>query len=146
MDLLNITMGCPYVNPHVNRPYDRGPYEPPEPPLAGVGRMYRLTGQAQRAFPGLAVVASGPSYLRQYGANLAAGAVEQDYADMVGFGRMAFAYPAFARDILNGCFDNKQVCITCAKCSELMRGSRAGCVVRDGVYTELYRKMKAGNP
>jgi len=143
MDLLNVTMGCPYVNPHVNRPYDRGPYEPPEPPLAGVARMVRLTGQVQRAFPGLAVTASGPSYLRQYGANLAAGAVEQGDCKLVGFGRQAFAYPQFARDILrSGRLDPGKCCIACGKCSELMRaGSTAGCVVRDGgAYRPIYER------
>ena len=143
MRLLNVTMGCPYVNPHVNRPFDRGPYEPPEPPLAGVERMYRLTRQVQQAFPALAVLASGPTYLRQFGANLAAGAVEQGCCKLVGFGRQAFAYPDFARDILqNGALDPGKCCITCGKCSELMRaGSTAGCVVRDrGTYLPIYER------
>jgi len=143
MGLLNVTMGCPYVNPHVNRPFSKGPYEPPEPPLAGVERMYRLTGQVQRAFPALAVVASGPSYPRQLGANLAAGAVEQGYCRLVGFGRQAFAYPDFARDILrNGALEPGKCCIACGKCSQLMRAdSTAGCVVRDGgVYLPIYER------
>ena len=142
MDLLNITMGCPYTNPHVNRPFDVGPYEPPEHPLEGVARMYRLTGQAQRAYPGLAVITSGPSYLRQYGAQLAAGAIEGGYCGLVGFGRQAFAYPAFARDILrNGGLDPGKCCLACGKCSQLMRaGSTAGCVARDEVYRGIYRR------
>jgi len=143
MELLNVTMGSPYVNPHVNRPFDRGPYEPPEPPLAGVARMFRLAGQAQRAYPALAVMASGPTYLRQHGANLAAGAVEQGNCQLVGFGRQAFAYPQFARDILqSGGLDPGRCCIACGKCSELMRaGSTAGCVVRDsGTYLPIYER------
>jgi len=142
MDLLNITMGCPYTNPHVNRPFDMGPYEPPEHPLEGVARMVRLTGQAQRAFPGLAVVASGPSYLRQYGAQLAAGAIEQGHCKLVGFGRQAFAYPEFAHEILqNGAMDPGRCCLCCGKCSQLMRaGSTAGCVARDEVYRGIYRR------
>ena len=142
INLLNITMGCPYTNPHVNRPFDMGPYEPPEHPLEGVARMYRLTGQAQRAYPGLAIIASGPSYLRQYGAQLAAGAVEQGCCKLVGFGRQAFAYPDFARDILrNGALDPAKCCLACGKCSQLMRaGSTAGCVARDEVYREIYRR------
>jgi len=142
LNLLNITMGCPYTNPHVNRPFDMGPYEPPEHPLEGVARMYRLTGQAQRAYPGLAVVASGPSYLRQYGAQLAAGAIERSCCKLVGFGRQAFAYPDFARDILqNGALDPGKCCLACGKCSQLMRaGSTAGCVARDEAYREIYRR------
>ena len=142
MNLLNITMGCPYTNPHVNRPFDAGPYEPPEHPLEGVARIYRLTGQAQRAFPDLAIMASGPSYLRQHGARLAAGAIEQGHCRLVGFGRQAFAYPEFARDILlNGALDPGKCCLACGKCSRLMRaGSTAGCVARDEVYRAIYRR------
>ena len=145
MALLNITMGSPYVNPHVNRPFDKGPYEPPEPPLAGVARMARLAGQVQRAFPGLAIMASGPSYLRQHGAHFAAGMVEQGSCRLMGFGRQAFAYPGFARDILqSGRLDPGRCCIACGKCSELMRaGCVAGCVVRDGeVYLPIYETIK----
>ena len=147
MNLLNITMGCPYVNPHVNRPYDRGPYEPPEQPLAGVERMVRLTGQVQRAYPGLAVLGSGPTYLRQFGANLAAGAVEHGDCKLMGFGRQAFAYPGFARDILqSGRLGPGKCCIACGKCSELMRaGSTAGCAVRDGsTYLPIYERDVLG--
>ena len=143
MELLNVTMGSPYVNPHVNRPFDRGPYDPPEPPLAGVARMFRLAGQVQRAYPDLSVMASGLTYLRQHGANLAAGAVEQGDCKLVGFGRQAFAYPAFARDILaSGGLDPGKCCIVCGKCSELMRAdSMAGCVVRDsGTYLPIYER------
>jgi 2,4-dienoyl-CoA reductase-like NADH-dependent reductase (Old Yellow Enzyme family) len=132
-DLINITMGNPYFNPEVNRPTR----------LEGVERMYRLTKEVKDALPHVAVVASAPTFMREESGRLSAGAVEGGYADMVGFGRMAFAYPTFARDILEGKFDKKQTCITCGKCSELMRGSRAGCVVRDGVYTELYQQLLA---
>jgi len=142
MDLLNVTMGNPYQNPHVNRPFDHGPYQPPEHPLVGVERMYRLTGQMQQAFPGLAIMASGPSYLRQYGINLVAGAIEQNFCKIVGFGRQAFAYPQFARDALqSGRLEPGQCCIACGKCSQLMRaGSTAGCVVRDSLYREIYER------
>ena len=132
MPLLNATMGNPYANPHVNRPFDKGPYEPPEPPLAGVARMYRITGRVQRAFPALAVIASAPSYLRQFGGNLAAGAVGRGDCRLVGFGRQAFAYPDFANDCLHGRMDPGKCCVACGKCTELMRaGGTAGCVVRD---------------
>ena len=133
-NMINITMGNPYFNPQVNRPTD----------IEGVVRMYGLTKEIRQAIPDIAIVASAPTYLQEESGYLAAGAVEQNYADMVGFGRMAFAYPEFARDIMKDSFDRKQTCITCAKCSELMRGgSRAGCVVRDRVYTELYRELRA---
>lgn len=130
---INITMGNPYVNPQVNRPVE----------TAAVERMYRLTKQVKDACPGLKFISSAPTFMKGESGNLAAGAVEQGYADAVGFGRMAFAYPRFARDILAGEFDMKQTCITCGKCTELMRGSRAGCAVRDSVYTTLYKELLA---
>ncbi len=143
MPLLDFTIGNPYVNPHVNRPYDKGGYLPPEHPLEGVARMMDCVGEVRRAFPKLAVIGSGYSYLRQFAPALAAGAVESGVCDMAGFGREAFAYPTFARDILqNGAMDPKKCCITCGKCTELMRaGSTAGCVPRDGaVYAPIYQR------
>jgi 2,4-dienoyl-CoA reductase-like NADH-dependent reductase (Old Yellow Enzyme family) len=143
MGLLNITMGCPYSNPHVNRPFCKGPYEPPESPLAGVARMARLTARVQQAFPSLAVLGSGPSYLRHYGAHYAAGMAQEGGSKLMGFGRQAFAYPDFARDILRtGGLDPGKCCVACGKCSLRLRaGNTAGCVVRDGgVYLPIFEK------
>ena len=66
------------------------------------------------------------------------------FFQLAGFGRMAFAYPSFAKDMLSGKgLDPKQCCVACGKCSQLMRlGSMAGCVVRDSVYTALYREAQ----
>ncbi len=143
MPLLDFTIGNPYVNPHVNRPYDKGGYLPPEHPLAGVARMMDCVGEVRRAFPQLRVIGSGYSYLRQFAPQLAAGAVESGVCDLAGFGREAFAYPTFARDVLrDGAMDPKKCCITCGKCTELMRaGSVAGCVPRDAaVYAPIYQR------
>ena len=131
-DLVDITMGNPYQNPWVNRPTD----------LEAVELMCWLTKEIQDAYPQTAVVASGVSFLRERSGELAAGYVQSGICKLVGFGRMAFAYPRFARDILSGEFDKKQSCITCGKCTELMRaGSVTGCVVRDGIYTKLYKEV-----
>lgn len=145
LQLLDLTIGNPYVNPHVNRPFDQGPYVPPENPLVGVARMADCIATVAQAFPDLSVIASGMSYLRQLSPCFAAGMIDQKGAAMAGFGREAFAYPAFAQDILqHGGMDSKKCCIACGKCTELMRmGSKAGCVIRDsGVYAPLYREGK----
>lgn len=146
MELLDVTIGNPYFNPHVNRPYDNGPYIPDEHPLEGVARMYDCVGAVQKAYPNLKVISSGLSYLRQFSANLAAGAIEQGYCTMAGFGREAFAYPQFANDLLqNGVMDAGKCCIACGKCTELMRaGSTAGCVIRDPEYLPIYRRDVQG--
>lgn len=139
--LLDITIGNPYVNPHVNRPADTQPYELTESPLAGLERIIRCVGEIQKEYPELCVIGSGLSYPRQFADRVAAGAVEEGMFKAAGFGRMAFAYPGFPAAILAGePLDPKQCCITCGKCSLLMRyGSTAGCVVRDRYYTELFR-------
>lgn len=141
MPMLNITIGNPYVNPHVNRPYDRGNYVPEEHPLEGVARMMHCVGEIQKSNPQMLIVGSGFSYLRQFSPNLAAGAVEQGVCTMTGFGREAFAYPEFIQDLKsNGCIDSHKVCVACGECAKLLRkGECAGCVVRD---SDKYKPTK----
>ncbi|MBE6930143.1 MAG: flavin oxidoreductase/NADH oxidase [Ruminococcaceae bacterium] len=140
--LIDITIGNPYVNPHVNRPYDMGGYVPDEHPLEGEARMFDCVGAIKRACPELTVISSGHTYLRAFAPQLAAGCIAEGVSDMAGFGRMAFAYPEFAADILEkGKLDPKKLCMTCGKCTELMRaGKTPGCVLRDSLYTALYKE------
>ena len=135
--LINITMGNPYRNPHVNRPYDHGSYVPDEHPLEGVGRIMKGTSEIQHAVD-IPVLGSAYSYLRQFAPNLAAAMVAGGHAAMCGFGRMAFACPDFVREAReNGRIDPKKVCVTCGGCAALLRaGKPSGCVVRD---REVYR-------
>lgn len=142
--LINLTFGSPYINPHVNRPYDQGGYEPPEAPLTGVGRMIENTAKLKAKHPEIKFIGTGYTYLRNYSANIAAGAVEAGMTDMAGFGRLAFAYPDFANDILTrGEIDPKKCCITCSKCTQIMRAfGTTGCVVRDSaLYAPIYREF-----
>jgi len=145
--LVNVTAGNPYYNPHVNRPYDSGPYVPPEHPVAGVGRMLEFAREIKQAVPDMLVMASGFSWLREYGAHAAAGGIREGWFDIAGFGRQAFAYPGFIADILNGNgMDRKKCCIACGKCSEIMRyDGMTGCVIRDReVYAPIYEKVREG--
>ena len=77
---------------------------------------------------------------------VAAGALENGFADIVGFGRMAFAYDTFAKDMIADKFNADKTCITCSKCTELMRhGSVTGCPIRDQeIYLPIYRKVVLG--
>lgn len=130
-ELLNITMGNPYQNSHVNRPGD----------IEGVERMCNLTKEIQSTFPDMAVVGSGVSFLKERSAELAAGYVEAGVCKIVGWGRMSFAYPTFARDILAGGFDKKQTCLCCSGCTKLMRaGQSTGCAIRDDIYNQLFKE------
>lgn len=141
LPMIDITIGNPYVNPHVNRPYDRGNYVPDEHPFEGLSRMMHCVGQIQRDNPELLVIGSAFSYLRNFSANMAAGAVEQGICQVAGFGRQAFAYPDFINDLKkNGEMDSKKCCISCGECAKLLRaGECAGCVVRD---SKIYKAHK----
>jgi len=133
IELINITAGNPYVNPHVTRPFDKGNYVPDEHPFAGVARITSFAAQVQKSFPDLAVACSGLSYLRGFADRLAAGMVGSGSAAFAGFGRLALAYPDFPLDIFNNrSLDDRKVCLTCGLCSKLLRaGKSSGCVVRD---------------
>ena len=135
--LINITMGNPYKNPHVNRPYDHGNYVPDEHPLTGVGRVMKGVSGIQHAVD-IPVLGSAFSYLRQFSPNLAAAMVAEGHAQMAGFGRMAFADPDFVQEArINGCLDKKKCCVTCGGCAVLLRaGTPAGCVIHD---REVYK-------
>ena len=129
--ILNITIGNPYKNPHVNRPYDHGNYTPEEHPLYGVGRMMSCVAEIQHAHPDLPVIGSAFSYLRQFAPELAAGMIAAGNCAMAGFGRMAFADPNFPGKVLSGTGIDRP-CITCGGCAQLLRaGVPAGCILRD---------------
>jgi len=147
--MVNITCGNPYYNPHVNRPYDSGPYIPPEHPLEGVARMLGVAKAIQDNVPDMAVLSSGLTWLRHLSPHVAAGGIKEGWFRIAGFGRMAFAYPDFARDLLEkGALNEKKCCIACGKCSEIMRdGGKAGCVIRDAkIYAPIYRAGREGKP
>ncbi len=143
--LLNITMGNPYFNPHVNRPYAKGGYQPPEHPLKGVERMLKGTALLKQSVPDMKVICSGLSYLGTAAPHVSAAMINNGSFDLAGFGRTIFAYPDFANDIIkSGEMDSSKCCICCSKCTEIMRkpGGTPGCVIRDKeVYAPIYRKL-----
>lgn len=145
MGMVNITMGNPYYNPHINRPFDKGGYTHPEHPLVGMARLTDGAGVIQKENPDIAVVGSGYSYLRDLSVYFAAGSIEYGKARLAGFGREAFAYPDFAADIAtNNKLSKNKCCIACGKCTEMMRyGGVTGCAVRDHrVYAKIYSDLK----
>lgn len=144
VNLINITVANPYYNPHIGRPFNEpivGGYEEPEHPLVGVSRFVNLTGEIQKEFPDIAIVGTGYSWLRTLFANVAAANKANGLTTLVGAGRMAFAYPDFAKDIITkGRMYLEKVCISCSACTQIMRdGGTAGCVVRDNeVYGPIF--------
>jgi 2,4-dienoyl-CoA reductase (NADPH2) len=147
--LVNITIGNPYYNPYVNRPFDlptAGGQVPPESPLEGVSRFVHIVRQIQSAVPEIAVIGGGYSWLRQFFPYLAATNVQKGWVSLVGVGRMAFAYPDFARDLAEkGALNPDLVCVACSACTQIMRdGGRSGCVPRDAaIYEPIYKSGRA---
>ena len=137
VNLVNITLGNPYFNPFVNRPYDTGPVEPAEHPFIGVARMLEGAKKMKEMNPNVITVASGLSYMREFSGNIAAGAVAAGDFELAGFGRLALACPQFMKKMTNGTLTRRECCVTCTNCSNLMRKFRpAGCIVHD---SEQYR-------
>jgi len=141
---VNITMGNPYFNPHVNRPYAQGGYPAPEHPLEGVARMLEGIAKLKKATPQMAMISSALSYLGVAAPNVAAAYIQDGGFDVAGFGRTIFAYPDFAKDILKtGAMDKRRICTCCSKCTEIMRtpGGTPGCVIRDKeIYLTIYKE------
>ena len=133
LNMVNLTMGNPYATTHVTRPFDKGKYQPDEPPFIGLDRMIHGIGTVKKAVPEMTVFASAPSYLRRYADLYSAGAIEQGLCDGMLFGRMAFADPDFANEIIrDGRINPKRVCMTCGSCGDLIRAHKpTGCVIRD---------------
>lgn len=144
--LIDITMGNPYFNPHVNRPYDTpiiGFERPGEHPLAGEERLLKLTREVRADLPDLTVIGSGYSWLRNLWPHVAAAEIRRGSVQMVGLGRQSFAFPGFAKEIIEtGKLDIRHTCITCSSCTQIMRdGGTAGCVPFDSeVYGPIYRE------
>ncbi len=144
VEIVNITMGTPYYNPHVNRPYDSGGYEPPEHPIKGVERLIKGIARLKKETVDMKFVATGYTWLRELAAFAGAGVLKNNMADFIGFGRQAFAYPDYAEDLLSAAgMQRKKCCITCGKCTDLMRADTVtGCVVKDGrVYAPIYKDV-----
>jgi 2,4-dienoyl-CoA reductase-like NADH-dependent reductase (Old Yellow Enzyme family) len=125
LELLNVSLGSPYYNPHIGRPYekpDEGNYEEPEHPLLGVNRHFQVAGELQRTFPDLPMVGTGYSWLQRYAMHAGAANVEDGNIRFAGLGRGVLSYPDFAKDIIEkGELDDARVCKTLTYCTFLMR-------------------------
>ncbi len=90
VELLNISLGSPYYNPHIGRPFekpDEGNYEQPEHPLVGVERHFRIARELQRTFPDLPMVGTGYSWLQKYAINAGAHNIAAGNIRFLGIGR-----------------------------------------------------------
>ena len=143
LQILNVTVGNPYYNPHINRPYRKGTYMPPELPQQGLERFEYIEKHIKERFPSLTVVGSGLSFYRMDLFEQCERLLSNQTCDMVGLGRMWLAYPNFYWEYINNLFDANKTCLACSKCTELMRaGKVSGCAVFDEYYRNLYKEIK----
>ena len=139
IEMINLTLGNPYLIPHINRPCINAP----ENGEIGEKRIYDITKELQSSFPDIKFVMPGLSYFGENAITYVENALKDNAAVFAGFGRMAFSYPQFYSDYINfGKIDKAKCCLTCGKCTELMRnGSATGCPVRDSeVYLGMYKE------
>jgi NADPH2 dehydrogenase len=140
IDLVCITAGSPYYNPHIQRPATFPPsdgYQPPEDPLAGVARQVAVTAALTREFPDMVVVGSAYSYLQDWLPHVAQAVVRSGGAHLIGLGRMVLSYPDLPADVLAGRpLQRKLVCRTFSDCTTGPRnGLVSGCYPLDPLYT-----------
>ncbi len=123
--LVNTTMGNPYAQPHIGRPFEYPPpdgYESPEHPLIGVDRHFKATETIQREFSDLAIVGTGYSYLQEFLPQAGAANLRDKRVSFVGLGRASLAQPDLVRLLRDtGKMDRKRVCRTFSYCTALMR-------------------------
>lgn len=149
IQLVNITAGSPYYNPHIQRPALYPPsdgYLPPEDPVVGVARQMKVTRRLKRRFPNLLMVGSGYTYLQDFLPHVAQAAVREGWVDFVGLGRMVLTYPEFLWEASEGSeIQRKRVCRTFSDCTTAPRnGLPSGCYPLDEYYkdSDMADKLK----
>jgi 2,4-dienoyl-CoA reductase-like NADH-dependent reductase (Old Yellow Enzyme family) len=137
--LVNLTLGSPYYNPHLQRPAAYPPsdgYQPPEDPLKQVAQHLAITRACKEAFPELILVGTGYTYLQEWLPNVAQHEVGAGHVDSVGLGRMVLSYPELPHDVLSGAsLARKKICRTFSDCTTGPRkGLKSGCYPLDDHY------------
>ncbi len=142
IELINITCGSPYYNPHIQRPALFPPsdgYKPPEDPLVGTERQIQVTRRIKETFSQIKIIGTGYTYLQEYLPLVAQAVIRQGWTDFVGIGRMVLVYPTMPADSLyKGKLDVKHICRTFSDCTTAPRhGMISGCYPLDDYYKNL---------
>ena len=144
--LLNVTAASPRLRgPERGLRAFRDSENPDEHPLMTLDRQLAIARALRAAVPGLPVVGSGFSWLRQFVPEIAAGALREQAIDFAGLGRAALANPHTPEDVFaHGRMDANSTCMVCFACSQMHEeGASVGCVLRDpAVYGPVYRQMR----
>jgi 2,4-dienoyl-CoA reductase-like NADH-dependent reductase (Old Yellow Enzyme family) len=142
INLVNLSAGSPYYNPHIQRPAIYPPsdgYQPPEDPLVGVARQINVVRELKALFPKLILVGTGYSYLQEYLPHVAEYYVRNGHVDVIGIGRSVLSYPSMLADATaKGKMENRFICRTFSDCTTAPRnGLRSGCYPLDDYYKRL---------
>jgi len=148
IELLGTGSGNPYyIYPQVTRPFDTsstGVPTPQEHQLESIERMFVFTREMQKAAGDIPVVGNGYTWLRNYIPYAGAANLQAGHCSFIGLGRLAFAYPDAPRDMLSGAMTPSKCCVTCSKCTQIMRDhSTTGCVLKDSeIYLPIYTQAR----
>ena len=139
--LINLSAGSPYYNPHLQRPAAYPPsdgYQPPSDPLESVFAHIQAARACKEAYPDLAFVGTGYSYLQEWLPHVAQHELRTGGVDLIGLGRMLLSYPELPIDILRGSpIDRRRICRTFSDCTTAPRsGQKSGCYPLDPYYRE----------
>ena len=142
IEMVCITGGSPYYNPHIQRPAIFPPsdgYLPPEDPLVGVARQIEVTKKLKIHREDLLIVGSCYTYLQDWLPNVGQYNVRNNMVDFVGLGRMVLSYPDLPADILEGNeMKRKSICRTFSDCTTAPRhGMISGCFPLDSFYKKM---------
>ncbi|MEC7584107.1 MAG: NADH:flavin oxidoreductase [Planctomycetota bacterium] len=140
--LLNITLGSPYWNPHLQRPAAYPPsdgYLPPVDPLQMVAAHLHAVRSLKAAAPTSVFAGTGYTYLQEWLPNVAQWAVGRGEVDFAGLGRLLLSYPELPADLLAGRpLQRKRLCRTFSDCTTGPRnGMLSGCFPLDPYYQEM---------
>lgn len=142
IELVNITAGSPYYNPHIQRPAFFPPsdgYQPPEDPVIGCARQIDVVRQLKQAVPGLPLVGTAYTYFQEYLPHIAQAVVREGWVDSVGIGRLVLSYPELPADCLEAgeLRQPKLICRTFSDCTTAPRnGIVSGCYPLDDHYKD----------
>lgn len=152
--LVNVTMGSPYWNPHLQRPAAYPPsdgYLPPVDPLLMVGRHLAAVRELTAACPATTFVGTGYTYLQEWLGHVAQRQVAAGAVHLVGLGRAMLSYPDMPRHLLAGEAPQRRlVCRTFSDCTTGPRnGLPSGCYPLDDHYAgrpeaERIRELRGG--
>lgn len=149
IELVCVTGGSPYYNPHIQRPAAFPPsdgYLPPEDPLVGVARQIDVAAKLKAYRPDLLIVGSCYSYLQDWLVNVGQYNVRNNLTDFIGLGRMVLSYHDLPADVLEGKqLKRKKICRTFSDCTTAPRhGIISGCYPLDSYYKnmELAKRVK----